>query len=66
MSAPRTDVEKQKRRHFTPIYATIAIVVLVVIGFVWWLGRETEDPDIPGETGGPVEEVVQPEPAAPQ
>ena len=59
MSAPHTNIEKQKRRHIVPIVAMIAILIVVIIGFVWWLGDETNDPEMPGQQGGPVEEMTQ-------
>lgn len=67
MSAPGTDPDKQKRRHFGPVYGMIAIVLIVVAGFVWWLQYETDDPEMPGETPGPADQIVPPdEPAETQ
>ncbi len=62
MSAPRTNIEKQKRHHLVPIVAIVGILVFVGLGFVWWLSDETTDPIMPGEVTGPVED--QPPPAA--
>ncbi len=60
MSAPRTNIEKQKRQHIVPIIGMIVILILVGIGFVWWLADETNDPMMPGEETGPVDEMNQP------
>lgn len=48
MSAPNTNPEKQVRRHRTPIYAMVVIVLLTILGFVFWLGDETQEPQMPG------------------
>lgn len=61
MSAPRTNVEKQTRRHLFPIVAIIVILIAVGLGFFWWLADETNDPTMPGEETGPVEEMTQPQ-----
>ncbi|RDW12816.1 hypothetical protein [Paracoccus thiocyanatus] len=63
MSAPRTDLDKQRRRHIGPIIGIIAVVLIALAGFLWWFDDETSDPEMPGEVPGPVGEV--PEPTAP-
>ncbi|MDF3856295.1 hypothetical protein ACDP63_22355 [Paracoccus sp. P2] len=63
MSAPRTDLEKQRRRHLVPILGILAAVLIVLAGFVWWFNDETSDPEIPGQVPGPVDEIAEP-PAA--
>ncbi|MEF9604617.1 hypothetical protein O4J55_20685 [Paracoccus sp. PXZ] len=60
MSAPRTDLEKQKRHHMVPIIGIIVAVLVVLAGFVWWFNDETTDPEIPGEVPGPVDEIAEP------
>ncbi|WP_312526257.1 hypothetical protein [Paracoccus sp. (in: a-proteobacteria)] len=60
MSAPRTNIEKQKRHHLVPIVTIIVILILVGLGFVWWLSNETNDPIMPGEVTGPVEDLPPP------
>ncbi|TRW93064.1 hypothetical protein FNJ84_20505 [Paracoccus sp. M683] len=62
MSAPRTNIEKQKRHHLVPIVTIIAILIFVGLGFVWWLSDETTDPIMPGEVAGPVDDLPQPPP----
>ncbi|MFN4130663.1 MAG: hypothetical protein ACK4GC_12750 [Paracoccaceae bacterium] len=62
MSAPQTNIEKQKRRHRGPLIGMIVAVIAVVIGFVWWLGYEVTESDpvvspqgqIDGRTGDQV------------
>lgn len=57
MSAPKTNLDKQKRNHIVPIIGIIAIVIITIIAFIWWVGDETDDPQMPGQEGGPVGEV---------
>lgn len=64
MSAPHTDIEKQTRHHLVPIVAIIVILVLVGLGFAWWLADETTEPTMPGEATQPVEAAPQPTPPA--
>lgn len=49
MSAPRTNIEKQKRDHRWPLIGMLLVVILVVLGFLWWLGDETSNPEMPGQ-----------------
>ena len=46
MSAPQTNIEKQQRRHRGPLIGMAVVVALVAIGFVWWLGIESGNPDL--------------------
>ena len=63
MSAPRTNIEKQLRQHRGPIIGMAVILLVVLLGFVWWLADETDDPQMPGDT--PVEEMTTPATPAP-
>ncbi|MFN4153178.1 MAG: hypothetical protein ACK4HF_00860 [Paracoccaceae bacterium] len=45
MSAPQTNIEKQKRRHRGPLVGMVVVVCAVIIGFVWWLGYEAAESD---------------------
>ncbi|CQR84445.1 hypothetical protein SAMN04488021_11173 [Paracoccus aminovorans] len=65
MSAPRTNIEKQKRHHLVPIIGIIAVVLIALAGFLWWFGDETNDPEIPGQTPGPADEIAAPPDATP-
>lgn len=47
MSAPRTEVDKQARRHWASIAGVVVVVVLVLAAFLWWFNDETHDPDMP-------------------
>ncbi|MFB2595399.1 hypothetical protein ACEYYB_11170 [Paracoccus sp. p4-l81] len=49
MSAPDTDPERQVRRHWVPLIVMIVLVALTVLGFLWWVSDETDDPVMPGE-----------------
>lgn len=47
MSAPQTNIERQKRRHRGPIAGItlgVVFVLLLVLGYGWTVG---EDPDAP-------------------
>lgn len=61
MSAPRTNVEKQVRRHIGPLIGMAAVTVLVVVMFVLWLGYEAAETDQPA---GATDEVGAPAPDA--
>ncbi|WP_052095868.1 hypothetical protein, partial [Paracoccus versutus] len=63
MSAPRTDLERQRRHHLVPIIGILAAVLIALAGFLWWFNDETSDPEIPGQVPGPVDEITDP-PAA--
>lgn len=60
MSAPNTNIEKQKRRHKAPLIA-LAIVVLVVIGLMalWIVDLSAEAPG-PNGAQAPLAEVPPP------
>ncbi len=59
MSAPKTDIEKQERRHKGPLIGMglgVAFAALLLFAFITWLaynGNEPEDADvkIDGRTG---------------
>lgn len=61
MSAPRTNAEKQVRRHIGPLIGMAAVTVLVVVMFVLWLGYEAAETDQPA---GATDEVEAPAPDA--
>lgn len=48
MAAP-PDPEKEPRRHWAPITGIIVVVLVVLLGFAWWLQDETDQPEMPGE-----------------
>jgi hypothetical protein len=50
MSAPRTNIETQKRRHRVPLLGMIAAVVFGVIMIGYWLIEEVTTADNPRET----------------
>ncbi|WP_422027359.1 hypothetical protein [Roseovarius sp.] len=59
MSAPKTDIKKQERRHKTPLVGMVAVVVfasVLLVGLVLWLGYQgnepgNAEPQIDGRTG---------------
>lgn len=42
MAPHDTDTEKEARRHAVPLIGMAVLVVLVILGFVWWISRATE------------------------
>jgi hypothetical protein len=52
MGAPDTNIQKQKRRHAGPLIGLSAILVIVLLGFVWWVADEADEP-------GGAEDAVQ-------
>lgn len=52
MSAPQTNVERQKRRHFIPLIGIALVTVFAVILIVYWLFEEVSqaDPQSPEDT----------------
>lgn len=57
MSGPDTNPRKQTRRHLTPVLGIIFVVVIVILGFIWWFYDETDDPIMPGEESGTADEI---------
>lgn len=63
MSAPNTNVERQKRNHAGPLVGMLSVVIFAVVGLVWWLGSESAE--APGPTQDPVTAVGAPEASTP-
>ena len=59
MSGPDIDPQKQTRRHIGPILGIAFVVVVAMLGFIWWFYDETDDPLMPGEEGGTADEISQ-------
>ncbi|MFN3845595.1 MAG: hypothetical protein ACK4RZ_07210 [Paracoccaceae bacterium] len=55
MSAPQTNIEKQQRRHRGPLIGMAVLVVVVLLGLVWWLGQEAAGSDQPQGAGVPTD-----------
>lgn len=49
MSAPHTNLEKQRRRHIGPLIGMI-VVVAFALGLLFWLTMRTADQGTPTET----------------
>jgi len=47
MSAPQTNIEKQKRRHRGPLVGMIVVVIAVGLGYLWWVGYEVAESNPP-------------------
>ncbi len=48
MSAPRTNIEKQKRRHIGPLIGMAVVVVFAVGLILYWQFEEAARGDAPG------------------
>jgi flagellar basal body-associated protein FliL len=48
MSAPRTNIEKQKRRHIVPLLGMAVVVVFAVGLILYWQFEEAAQGDAPG------------------
>lgn len=67
MSAPENGLSRQKRRHWGPLAGIAAVVVFVVLAFLWFTGR-TEDAELAPEgqrPAAPAPEAVDPNAPAP-
>ena len=59
MSAPKTNIEKQERRHKVPLIGMVAVVLFasaLLAGLILWLGYQgnepgNAEPQIDGRTG---------------
>ncbi|WP_103333681.1 hypothetical protein [Pseudotabrizicola formosa] len=47
MSAPQTNIEKQKRRHRGPLIGMIVVVLAVGLYYLWWVGYEVSESNPP-------------------
>lgn len=66
MSAPNTNLDKQKRRHWFPLIGMALVVIFGVIMIMFWLGEEAaqSDPASPPPTVN--SETVTPEAVTPE
>ncbi len=49
MSAPQTNIEKQRRRHRGPLIGMALVVVFGVLLITWWLFEEASQAANPGD-----------------
>lgn len=62
MSAPQTNIEKQKRRHSAPLIGMIVVVLFGVAMIVWWgveqaaraPGPDSEESQVDADNNAPV------------
>ena len=45
MAPHDTDTPREARRHRVPLIGMAVLLVLVLLGFFWWVGRATEGRD---------------------
>ena len=59
MSAPNTNLDKQKRRHWVPLAGMALVVIFGYILVTYWLGEEAaqSDPASPAPIETPLEPV---------
>lgn len=58
MSAPDTNIEKQKRRHWAPLVGSALVVVFGIAMILWWAleqAAQAPGPETETETGAPAE-----------
>lgn len=60
MSAPQTNVEKQRRRHWAPLLGTALAAVFGVVLIIYWLFEEAAESDPPAPAGTDAGTVDQP------
>jgi hypothetical protein len=69
MSAPKTNIDKQKRRHFVPLLGMALVAIFGVILIVYWQFEESAQGLSPGDevptVPGTEREVVPPTPVEP-
>lgn len=51
MSAPRTNLEKQRRRHWGPLLGMALVTLFAVAVIVYWLAEEMAQSDPPSPAG---------------
>ncbi|SFP06605.1 hypothetical protein [Tranquillimonas alkanivorans] len=64
MSAPKTNVEKQEKRHKTPLVGMVGVVAFAVVLLVLLTGWLTYSGNVPDSeevevTGGPADTMVE-------
>lgn len=66
MAPHDTNTEREARRHRVPLIGMAACVLLVAIGFFWWVGRATQGRDeVPATEEPPAATAPATTPAAP-
>jgi hypothetical protein len=69
MSAPKTNIDKQKRRHFVPLLGMALVAIFGVLLIVYWQFEESAQGLSPGDevptVSGTEREVVPPAPVEP-
>ena len=63
MAPHDTNVEKEAKRHATPLITMGVLVVLVLLGFLWWVSGATQGPEAVQENAAEAP-ATQPAPAA--
>jgi hypothetical protein len=54
MAPHDTDTPREARRHRVPLIGMAVLLVLVLLGFFWWVGRATEGrDDVPATEDAP-------------
>jgi len=60
MSAPQTDPEKQRRRHWVPLAGMALAALFGVLLITWWIGEEAAQSDPPA----PASQIEAPPPGS--
>ena len=68
MSAPKTNIETQKRRHWVPLVGMALVALFGVLLITYWVGEEavnSDPPPPPGSTISPAAPGATPEQVTP-
>ncbi|WP_424932556.1 hypothetical protein [Amaricoccus macauensis] len=60
MSAPDTDLEKQKKRHAVPLAGMVAVIAIAILGLVFLISFFTKEPGADEEPAAEVSTLVLP------
>jgi hypothetical protein len=64
MAPHDTNTRREARRHKVPLIGMAVLVVLVLVGFFWWVGRATEGRDeVPATEDAPAVTAPDSDPA---
>ena len=66
MSAPRTNIEKQERKHAVPLLGLVIASVFGVGVILYWVFQSVADAPSPSDRGEEGQEITTPEVTEPQ
>jgi hypothetical protein len=63
MAPHDTNTPREARRHRVPLIGMAVLLAIVLVGFFWWIGRETEGGGDPVPGTAEIEDVQPAQPA---